>query len=427
MKKIKLKKFMKKLYPVSLGCPKNKADFEKLLALLLKKGFQITLSPEDADVFWVNTCAFIKPALQESISHILDLGTLKKNHQKLIVSGCLPARYKNINLKALLPEVDQFYEIEPFKYFSQNEPVQRILTENPFYAYLKITEGCNHNCSYCTIPQIRGPFRSKPLELLLKEAQNLVKMGIKELILVGQDITLYGKDLGKKEGLIYLLEKLSSLKVKRIRLMYLHPANLNIALIKKILAIPKVLPYFDLPIQHAHPEILKKMKRPYGPDKILKLVEEIRTLNPLGGIRTTVIVGFPGEGEKEFIYLLDFLKVAKFDYLGVFPFYPEEETVAKTLEPQVPYREKLRRKKEVLILQKEISKENLSKRIGQIEEVLILGERSSKSFYGISTIQAPEVDGLTYVISKKASLLPGEILKVRITKASFYDLWAEIV
>lgn len=417
---------MKKLYPISLGCPKNKADFEKLLALLLKRGFQVTLDPELADVLWINTCAFIKPAVQESIENILELGNIKKLHQKLVVSGCLPSRYKNTPLKELFPEVDEFYEIEPYKYFSPDEPTERVLTESPFYAYLKITEGCNHNCSYCTIPKIRGPFKSKPWELLLKETQNLLKIGIKELILVGQDITLYGKDLQIKNGLAFLLEKLSFLEIPRIRLLYLHPFNLTSSLIKKIFENPKVLPYFDLPIQHAHPEILKKMKRPYGPDKILSLIEEIRSLNPLACIRTTIIVGFPGETEKEFNYLLEFLKKAQFDYLGVFIFYPEEGTPAKKFNLQVPYKEKLKRKKEILNLQKEISKERLSKRIGTIEEVLILGKRSSRSFYGISKIQAPEVDGLTYVDANKIPfLLPGEIVKVKIKKVNSYDLWAE--
>ncbi|MCX8041003.1 MAG: 30S ribosomal protein S12 methylthiotransferase RimO [Thermodesulfobacteriaceae bacterium] len=416
---------MKKLYPVSLGCPKNKVDFEKLLALLLKRGFQITLDPEVADVFWINTCAFIKPALQESIDHILELGNLKKTYQKLIVSGCLTARYRDINLKELFPEVDEFYDIEPYKYFSENEPVERVLTETPFYAYLKITEGCSHSCSYCTIPQIRGPFRSKPLELLLSEAQNLIKIGIRELILVGQDITLYGKDLGMKEGLVFLLEKLSFLDIPRIRLLYLHPANLSLSLIRNLLGNPKVLPYFDLPIQHAHPEILKKMRRPYGPEKILNLIEEIRSLNPLACVRTTVMVGFPGETEKEFVFLLEFLQKVKFDYLGVFTFYPEEGTTGIKLPFQVPYKEKLRRKREVLKLQREISKERLFQRIGTLDEVLILGEKTSKSFYGISKFQAPQIDGLTYVKAKKNFFIPGEIVKVKIKKTSFYDLWAE--
>ncbi len=421
---------MKKLYPVSLGCPKNKADFEKLLALLLRRNFQITLDPESADFLWINTCAFIKPAVQESIKVILELGSLKKPFQKLVVSGCLPARYKQTELKKLFPEVDKFYGIEPYRYFTEKEPTERILSETPFYAYLKITEGCSHACTYCIIPKIRGPFKSKPLELLLEEAKNLVKMGIKELILVGQDTTVYGKDLGIKNGLEVLLEKLSFLEIPRIRVLYLNPATLNSSKIRSILENPKVLPYFDLPIQHAHPEILKKMRRPYGPDKIWELVEEIRSLTPFSAIRTTIMVGFPGETEKEFVYLLEFLKLVKFDYLGVFIFYPEEGTPAEKFDFQIPYKEKLRRKKEVLKLQREISKERLSQRIGTTEEILLLGEKSTRSLYGISKIQAPEIDGLTYVVLNKnfnKNLpLPGEIVKAKIKKASFYDLWAEL-
>lgn len=414
----------KKVYPVSLGCPKNKCDFEKLLYLLSQKGYSYTLDPKEADLLWVNTCAFIRPAVEEALDHILELGSLKKPFQRLVVSGCLPARYKIDELKKLLPEVDEFYGIEPFLHFSKVEPEDRVLTESPFYAYLKISEGCNHACSYCTIPKIRGRFRSKPLDLLLREANTLLQRGIKELIIVGQDITFYGKDLGLKDGLIYFLEKLSALPYDfRIRLLYLHPLHLNSQILEKLLSISKVLPYFDIPIQHAHPEILKKMKRGYGPEKVLNIIKKIRTLNPNSSIRTSIIVGFPGESEEAFNFLLEFLKEASFDYLGVFPFYAEEGTEASQMEGKIPYKEKIRRKKLVLKLQREITKLRLKARVGKEEEVLILGEDLRGRPYGISRIQAPEIDGVTYVINGRAEVLPGTLLKIKITKSGVYDLW----
>lgn len=416
----------KKLYPVSLGCPKNKSDFEKLLFLLEKRGYTFTLDPNEADLFWVNTCAFIRPAIEEALQHIFELGEIKKPHQRLVVSGCLPARYSPEELKNLLPEVDEFYGIEPFRYFSEEEPKERLLTESPFYAYLKISEGCSHACSYCTIPKIRGKFRSKPQELLLAEAENLLKKGVRELILVGQDITLYGRDRGEKEGLLRLLEGLSNLPYSfRIRLLYLHPLYLSPSFVQRILSIPKVVPYFDIPIQHAHPEVLKKMRRGYGPDEILKIIEAIRSINPSASLRTSIIVGFPGETDEAFSYLLEFLKMARFDYLGVFPFYPEEGTSAEKMPNKVPYRLKQKRLREVKKLQKEITRERLKERVGGIEEVLILGEDERGRPFGLAQIQAPEIDGLTYLLDK-GKALPGELVKVKIVKSGIYDLWGEL-
>ncbi len=421
---------MLKVYPVSLGCPKNKVDFEKLLYVLFKKNYKIVLFPEEADILWINTCAFIRPAVEEAIEHILELGEKKRNGQKLIVSGCLTARYGKETLKKILPEVDEFLGIEPFKEFVKKEPLERILTESPFYAYLKISEGCNYRCSYCTIPKIRGPLRSRPKEELFKEAETLLKKGIKEIILVAQDITSYGKDKGEKEGLLKLISKLSELPYKfRIRLLYLHPGNIEEKFIKEVLFNPKVVPYFDIPIQHAHPEILKKMRRPSNSEKIKELIAYIREINPFSAIRTTVMVGFPGEGEREFLYLYDFIKEVEFDHLGVFIFYPEEGTYAEKLFPKVSYKERLKRKREIMKLQREISKKRLKMRIKSEEEVLILGEDLRGRPFGIAKIQAPEIDGITYLLSNrdKKSLFPGDLVKVKIKKASFYDLWGEVI
>jgi ribosomal protein S12 methylthiotransferase len=428
MKRMKLvrSKTSKKVYPVSLGCPKNKSDFEKLLFLLNQKGYEFTLDPGEADLFWVNTCAFIQPAVNEALEHIFELGELKTPHQKLIVSGCLPARYAVEDLKKLLPEVDEFYGIEPFRYFAKEEPSDKVLSESPFYSYLKISEGCSHRCSYCTIPKIRGPFRSKPLELVLKEAENLLKKGVRELIIVGQDITLYGRDLKESNLLIKLLKKISSLPFHfRIRLLYLHPLHLSDELIEAIFEIPKVVPYFEIPIQHADSEILKKMHRGYTPERILKIIEKVRSFNSMATLRTSIIVGFPGEKEKHFLNLITFLKEAQFDYLGVFPFYPEEGTPAEALPEQVPSKEKKRRVKEVLKVQKEITKKRLNLRVGQRDEVLILGEDIKGRLFGLSTLQAPEIDGLTFLKRGINNLLPGNLVKVKILKSGAYDLWAE--
>ncbi|MFN3921219.1 MAG: MiaB/RimO family radical SAM methylthiotransferase, partial [Caldimicrobium sp.] len=327
----------------------------------------------------------------------------------------------------LLPEVDEFYGIEPFRYFSKREPAKKICTESSFYAYIKISEGCSHRCSYCTIPKIRGPFRSKPKALLLKEVQNLLKEGVKEIILVGQDITSYGKDLGERKGLVALLKEISKFSEEfRIRLLYLHPAHISEELIEDLLSIPKVIPYFDLPIQHAHPDILRKMRRNYSPEKILRLIECIRRIIPFASIRTSIITGFPGEGDREFEALLDFLREAQFDYLGVFPFYPEEGTPAEKFSEKVSYKEKQRRVREILKLQREITKERLKARVGQEEEVLILGEDLKGRPFGLAKIQAPEIDGITYVkVNKKKTVSPGELFKVKIIKSGLYDLWVE--
>lgn len=416
---------MFKIYPVSLGCPKNKVDFEKLLFVLIeKKGAEVVLSPEEADIFWINTCAFIRPAVQEALDHIFELGYIKKAHQKLIVSGCLPARYGKEKLKDLLPEVDEFYGIEPYRYFSEIEPFTRILTESPFFAYLKISEGCNKRCSYCTIPKIRGPLRSKPQELLIKEARYLLDKGVKEIIIVAQDVTSYGLDLGKKDGLLYLLENLSKLPYEfRIRVLYLYPKKGIKNLIKNLLSISKVVPYFDIPIQHAHPEVLKSMKRPVNSEEIIETIEEIRKLNPEVAFRTTVMVGFPGEGEREFEYLCEFLKKAEFDYLGVFIFYSEEGTKAHTFTPKVPYKEKIKRRREILKIQQKISQKRLSLRTGKEEEVLILGEDIRNRLWGIARIQAPEIDGISIFIKNFSNLLPGSLVRVKIEKTEVYDIF----
>ena len=420
---------MPSIYPVSLGCAKNKADFEKLLWALKQQGYEVVLLPEEADILWVNTCAFIRPAVEEALEHIFELGELKRPDQRLVVSGCLTARYGKETLKELLPEVDEFYGIEPYRLFTHGEPLQRILTESPFYAYLKIAEGCNHRCSYCTIPKIRGRYRSLPLEHLVKEAKLLLSQGVKELILVAQDLAFYGRDLSPPLSLLDLLKALNSIEGDfRIRMLYLHPGAFKEGFLEEVLSLEKIVPYFEVPVQHAHPQILKKMGRSYSPEEFLETIEFLRKKNPLACVRTTVMVGFPGEGEGEFETLLEFLKSAEFDYLGTFIFYAEEGTRAEKLTPKVPYKEKLSRKREVLRLQREITKRRLRLRIGKEEEVLILGEDVRGRPFGIARCQAPEIDGITYLLPKKGQqLFPGDLVRVRVKRSGLYDLWASPV
>ncbi len=426
----KVIKSSRTIYPVSLGCAKNKSDFEKLLYILKERGIEPVLLPEEADLIWINTCAFIRPAVQEAIDHILELGSIKKRNQKLVVSGCLPARYGEKKLEELLPEVDFFLGIEPFKHFlddSRRYPVERILTENPFYAYVKIAEGCSHRCSYCTIPFIRGTYRSLPQKLIIEEVTYLLSLGVKEIILVAQDTAFYGKDLkDQKTNLLGLLKEISKIEESfRIRLLYLNPQVFTISFVEEVLSIDKVVPYFDIPLQHVSSKILKKMRRFYQVEKILETMEYLRKHSQISGVRTTIMVGFPGEEDKEFEELRDFVRMVEFDYLGVFIFYPEEGTEAERFPERVPYKEKLRRKREILKIQREITRERLKKREGQNFEVLVLGEDIKGKPFGIAPFQCPEIDGLTYVKGKREGLA-GEIIKVKALKPYyFFDLIAE--
>ncbi len=428
-----------KVYAVSLGCPKNRTDTEKLLARLLELGAEPVLSPEEADLLLVNTCAFIRPAVRESIDTVLALAEEKRPGQKLAVVGCLPARFRE-EVVAAFPEVDLFLGIEAYREAerlledrkglhlrpSGPETTQRVLTESPFYAYLKITEGCRHGCSFCTIPRIRGPLRSRPPEEILEEARGLVSQGVREIILVGQDISAYGLDCEGKRGLVALLERLLAEIPSgvRLRLLYLHPEGVERELIELLASEERLAPYVDLPVQHAHPEILRRMRRPYRAEEILELLAALREARPEIGIRTSVIVGFPGEGGEELEVLLEFLRQARFDHLGAFVYWPEEGTPASRLTPRVSYREAVRRRHRVMTLQREISRENLRRRVGREDWVLITGLDARGRPVGHAGFQAPEVDGRT-VIVKGIPVEPGDLVRVRFIRSFTYDLWAE--
>ncbi len=426
---------MKKVYPVSLGCPKNRVDTEKLLASLVKFGAEVVLDPAEAEILLVNTCAFVREAVEESIDTILELAEEKRPDQRLVVVGCLVSRYRE-ELLPELPEVDLFLGIEAYRSArwilegdqgalwqpTGPEITQRILTESPFFAYLKVTEGCRHACSFCTIPRIRGPLRSVPEELLLSEAKSLLSAGVKELILVGQDVSAYGLDRGKRALVPLvkrLLEELEDLSW--LRILYLHPEGLEEELLELMAQEPKICPYLDLPVQHASSRILKAMRRPYQPEDILRLLEKLRKEIPEIAVRTSVIVGFPGETEKDFLDLISFLKQAAFDHLGAFIFSPEEGTRAATFPQQLSEAEKRDRFEEIMLLQQEISAQRLSQRLGQETMVLVEGFDEEGRAYGHARFQAPEVDGLTLV---KGEVAPGDLVRVRLIEASTYDLVA---
>ncbi len=427
-----------KIYPVSLGCPKNRTDTEKLLALLVKQGGEVVLDPAEADLLLVNTCAFLQEAVEESIDVILELAEEKRPGQRLVVCGCLVARY-GAELPAVLPEVDLFVGVEPYRQpglfcaplseklvlsLKGPETPRRLLTESPFYAYLKVADGCRHACSFCLIPRLRGPLRSVPEGLLEQEAQGLLAQGVRELILVAQDVSAYGLDQGQRRlpGLIKRLAALEGLSW--LRLLYLHPEGITDELLEALTQTPKVCPYFDIPIQHASARILKAMRRPADPEALYRLFTRLRKLFPDAGLRTAVIVGFPGETEKDFAALLDFIKAVSFDHLGAFVFSPEEGTLAAKMPQQVPEEVKWARFHQLMALQKEISRKRLLSRQGQEIEVLVEGIDDQGRAYGHAVFQAPEIDG--QVLLTQGQPLPGEIVRVRVKETTDYDLWAEL-
>ena len=432
---------MRRFFLISLGCPKNRVDSEYCLGLFSEIGGKLVLNPEDADYVLVNTCAFIRPAVEESIETILELAELKKEKQfKLIVSGCLPGRYKEELIKEL-PEVDAFLGPEPFqelkealealengkkfisintKNYKKNDQIPtRISSISPFYAYLKISEGCSNSCSYCTIPLIRGPKRSRSFDIIVSEAQNLVSSGIKEIIIVGQDITDYKY---QNKDLISLLKELDKIEdLKWIRLLYLHPKKITTKLIEYINYSSKIVPYFDIPIQHASDRILNLMGRGYNQKDLESIFQKIRKTIPNASLRTTVMVGFPGETDKDFEMLLKFIEKIKFDHLGSFIFYPEEGTPAALYKKQIPLKIKKERYKLIMEKQQLISLEKNKEKVGKIIDVLIEGISEKKGdFIGRGYHQAPEIDGYTYI---KANFLQlGNIIPIKITNFKEYDL-----
>jgi len=416
---------------ISLGCPKNMVDSERMLAQIAQAGFCITQEHQNADVVVINTCGFIAPAKLEALDAISEAirNKQKGKVQKVIVAGCLPQRMGKqlINetagidaivglnhrdnivqiIKSTFKSEKPLASIEPPFKIPYDDRIRLRITP-PHWAYLRISEGCNKKCSFCTIPSIRGKTRSKPGNLILDEAKELVQSGAVELNIIAQDVTSYGSDLNSKNALPGLLTKIVEIgHLRWIRLLYLYPTGITEELIETIAENNKILPYFDVPLQHINPEILKSMRRPHSKEKIIRLIETIRTRIPDCVLRTTFIVGFPGETDARFNELLDFVKWARFDNLGCFPFYPEEGTPAAELGHQIPDKIKNQRVKKLMLTQQKIAFDKNKSRKASTLTCLVDSIDKNKTakarFYG----QAPEIDSVCLV--KNCSAKPGSL------------------
>ncbi|WP_028574179.1 30S ribosomal protein S12 methylthiotransferase RimO [Desulfonatronovibrio hydrogenovorans] len=426
-----------RVFTRSLGCPKNLVDTETILGGL----GQVYEPVEDisrSQVVLINTCAFIRPAVEESLDVIFSTHQEIKELEKrplLVVTGCLPARY-GPGLSLEIPEVDVFTGIKDQAELpglilkklglpSEGSRSWRKVSTAPGYAYLKISEGCNNRCSFCTIPSIRGRHKSRPLDEVIAEAGHLLAMGVRELIVVAQDSTAYGRDLGYKHGLAELTKELSGLSgLDRLRLMYLYPSGLSQKLLESMARIRgPLVPYFDVPFQHSHPDILRKMGRPFREDPEI-IIRRIRQIFPETAIRSTLITGYPGESEEHFQHLLSFVKKNRLQHLGVFPYHPEEGTRAAGFPGQIPDQVKAKRVKKIMLTQKKISRSLLKSFEGQYLDVLV--DEPHAEWPGLYTgrtwFQAPEVDGITYVSGD--DVRPGNVIRAKIQETRDYDLVA---
>lgn len=440
---------MQKVFLINLGCAKNLVDSEHILGLVREQGYATTDDPSDAEIAIVNTCAFIRPAVEESIDTILGLASLKqKGHLRLlVVAGCFVQRYGRKLLREI-PEVDgwlgtgQIYRIrEVLRAARDNSPIvlldrplfladhrsPRVQT-TPFYsAYLKIAEGCSHPCSFCTVPSLRGPFRSRTADSLLIEVQKMVERGVREINLVAQDTSWYGHDLDPPCTLEDLLETLLTVSgLKWLRILYAHPYHVTERLLGLIDSEEVLCPYLDVPIQHVNPDILRSMGRPLGSKSIPQLIGSMRKGSRQIALRTTVMVGFPGETEEQFRELCDFIREARFDRLGVFPFSPEKGTPAARLRQGIPREVVESRIEEVMEIQAENSRKINEQLVGKTIPVLVEGLHPETDLLlsGRTATMAPEVDG--QVMINEGSAVVGEIVPVRITEAHTYDLVGSI-
>ena len=438
-----------KLLFISLGCDKNFVDSEMMMGLLHDRGYEFTDNEEEADIIVINTCGFINDAKEESINTILEMAKYKENNLKaLIVAGCLVERYKNEILQEL-PEIDAIVGTTAFDKIcdvvddvladkKHNElesinkmcrpDVKRIITTGGYYSYLKIAEGCDKHCTYCSIPMIRGAYRSVPMDELVKEAEYLADNGVKELIIVAQEITVYGKDLYGEKKLPELLHRLCKIPgIQWIRLLYCYPEEITDELIETIRTEKKICHYIDMPIQHASDKILKAMGRRTNNAELRNIISKLRKEIPDICLRTTLITGFPGETEEDHQILLDFIDEMEFDRLGVFTYSPEEDTKAASLDNQVDEEVKLCRKDEIMELQQEISMDKSERLVGKEIEVIIEGKASDEDVYvGRSYMDAPSVDGYVFINSEE-ELMSGDFAKVRIVKAMEYDLIGDLI
>ncbi|PAB61209.1 30S ribosomal protein S12 methylthiotransferase RimO [Anaeromicrobium sediminis] len=438
-----------RVYIETLGCAKNQVDSEVMMGLLREHGFELEMEEHMADIIIVNTCGFINDAKQESIDTILSLAKYKEdgNCKLLIVAGCLGERYNDELLKEL-PEVDgivgtgnfpQIVEIvnntlkgeRTSKYgdinvvFDENMP--RILTSPSYSAYLKIAEGCNNLCTYCIIPKLRGEYRSRDMKDIIQEAKSLASQGVKELIIIAQDTSNYGIDLYGEIKIGDLLDELNEIEgIKWIRILYCYPDKIDDKLIESIARNEKVCRYIDMPIQHCSDKVLKLMNRKTSKEHIETVINKLREKVEDISIRTTLIVGFPGETEEDFLELKDFVKRMRFDRLGVFAYSQEEGTPAAKLPNQVEEHVKISRQEEIMDIQKNISFEKNNDKIGKIYDILIEEKEAENVYAGRSMYDIPEVDGIVYVNSE-VDLKEGQMVKTEITDAFEYDLIGEML
>lgn len=435
---------------ISLGCDKYLVDSEVMLGLLDKKGYQIVDSEEDADIIVVNTCCFIHDAKEESIQTILEMAEYKKEGKlkALIVTGCLAQRYQQEIIDEI-PEVDAVLGTTSYDHIVEaveealagnghvvledvdalpDVKEKRLVTTGGHYAYMKIAEGCDKHCTYCIIPKLRGNYRSVPMEKLLAEAKDLADQGVKELILVAQETTVYGKDLYGEKSLHKLLRELCKISgIQWIRILYCYPEEIYDELIQTIKEENKVCHYLDLPIQHASDAVLKRMGRRTSKAQLVEIIEKLRKEIPDISLRTTLITGFPGETQEQHEELKDFVDEMEFDRLGVFTYSPEEDTPAATMTEQIPEEVKEDRQAELMELQQEIAFDLAEDMVGREVLVMIEGKVADENAYvGRTYKDAPNVDGLIF-INTDEELMSGDFARVRVTGALEYDLIGELI
>ena len=439
-----------KILFISLGCDKNLVDTEVMLGMLASRGYEMTNDEQEADIIVINTCCFIHDAKEESIQNILEMAEYKKNGsaKALIVTGCMAERYRQEILDEI-PEVDEVLGTTAYDRIldavdaalaGQHEVMtadldalplpetKRLVTTGGHFAYLKIAEGCDKHCTYCIIPKIRGNFRSVPMERLLKEAQDLAEQGVKELILVAQETTLYGKDLYGEKSLPKLLRELCKISgIRWIRILYCYPEEITDELIQVMKEESKICHYLDLPIQHANDTILKRMGRRTSKQELIDIVQKLRKEIPDICLRTTLITGFPGETQEQHEEVMEFIDTLEFDRLGAFTYSPEEDTPAATFEDQIDEEVKEDRQADIMELQQEIAFDKAEDMIGREVLVMIEGKVADENAYvGRTYRDAPNVDGLIF-INTDVELISGDFAKVKVTGALDYDLIGELL
>ena len=439
-----------KILFISLGCDKNLVDTEVMLGMLASRGYEMTNDEQEADIIVINTCCFIHDAKEESIQNILEMAEYKKNGsaKALIVTGCMAERYRQEILDEI-PEVDEVLGTTAYDRIldavdaalaGQHEVMtadldalplpetKRLVTTGGHFAYLKIAEGCDKHCTYCIIPKIRGNFRSVPMERLLKEAQDLAEQGVKELILVAQETTLYGKDLYGEKSLPKLLRELCKISgIRWIRILYCYPEEITDELIQVMKEESKICHYLDLPIQHANDTILKRMGRRTSKQELIDIVQKLRKEIPDICLRTTLITGFPGETQEQHEEVMEFIDTLEFDRLGAFTYSPEEDTPAATFEDQIDETVKEDRQADIMELQQEIAFDKAEDMIGREVLVMIEGKVADENAYvGRTYRDAPNVDGLIF-INTDVELISGDFAKVKVTGALDYDLIGELI